>query len=405
MAQENSSVINGTYTGTNRISRKNWLINRIAGILFVWITGRNLADMSQVQPNLTKYFWLANITFWLAVLGIAVHVQWGAELIIADKPRSWMHLWVLNSPWYLTWALLTAAIFSITRLNEQKNYSMRRKIVNHAAAAPLLLMAYFLFCVLCGQLLRGNGVTQYWESLNFIVRSSTQIDLAIYAGVLTVSLGLRFYHQSMHEKYEVKRLQNLLIQEQLKALRSQLNPHFLFNTLNTIASLVRLKREKQAIYALAELSTMLRTILENKDQKNIRIRDEISFINSYLAIQKMRFADKLDTYIHAQSDCLEIEIPNMLLQPLVENAVQHGSQLESNQNPLSVEISRLDDNLKIVMINKVAQNDKHNGFGIGLSNTRERLEKLYGQFRLELSPLKEGLFETVLTIPVGAKDA
>jgi LytS/YehU family sensor histidine kinase len=301
--------------------------------------------------------------------------------------------------------LLTAAVYKITSYTYQHKFSKTKKVAAHICAMPVLLLSYWFFCTLCGQLLRGNGLSQYWESISYILRSSPQLDIAIYAGVLVSSLGLRFYHQSMHERYEIKRLQNLLIQEQLKALRSQLNPHFLFNTLNTIASLVRLKREKQAISALSELSTMLRTILENKNQKEIRIRDEISFINSYLAIQKLRFSDKLDTYIHVQADCLEIEIPNMLLQPLVENAVQHGSQLESNQNPLSVEISRLDDNLKFVMVNKVAENDKHDGFGIGLSNTRERLARLYGQFRLELTPLKEGLFETVLTIPVGAKDA
>jgi LytS/YehU family sensor histidine kinase len=90
---------------------------------------------------------------------------------------------------------------------------------------------------------------------------------------------------------------------------------------------------------------------------------------------------------------------------LVENAVQHGSQLESNQNPVNLDISRDENELKLVITNKVAKDDTHKGFGIGLSNTRERLSKIYTHFRLELHPLENGLFETLLAIPIEEQDA
>ena len=179
----------------------------------------------------------------------------------------------------------------------------------------------------------------------------------------------------------------------------------MFNTLNTIASLVRLKREKDAVNALSELSQMLRTILENKNNEDVRIKDEIAFINCYLSIQKMRFAEKLETKVTVAEDCLNIQIPNMLLHPLVENAVQHGSQLESNKNPLNLDIKRTHNELRVKLTNKVAHNEKHKGFGIGLTNTRARLSRLYSHFQLELNPINDDVFETLLAIPIGEQDA
>ncbi|WP_395340061.1 sensor histidine kinase [Ningiella sp. W23] len=360
--------------------------------------------MNNKQSSLTHYFWATNILLWLAASALFVHIQWIATLN-SDSPQTWVSIWFRASYWFLHWIWVTAAVFAISERIEANFESTHQKIFFHLLSAISLLATYWCVCNFFRLYFLELSLIDFWTSLSHIVFSSAQLDIIIYACVFVGARGIGIYHRRVHEKYEVKRLQNLLIQEQLKALRSQLNPHFLFNTLNTIASLVRLKREKQAVFALSELSTMLRKILENKNHQEIRLQDEISFINSYLAIQKLRFTDKLDTHIQVQSDCLDLHIPNMLLQPLVENAVQHGSQLESNQNPLSVEISRVDGNLNFVMINKVANNDRHEGFGIGLSNTRKRLSKLYDHFKLELTPLNGGLFETVLVIPIGAEDA
>ncbi|MBF7074511.1 histidine kinase [Glaciecola sp. MH2013] len=360
--------------------------------------------MSAMKPHLGRYFWLINIAFWIAVLGLFVHIQYGAAEG-TEYELTWLNTWVLMSPWFLSWIVVTGGVFHSVAHTASVARSTIRKVTYQVLTMAGLLSMYWAFCSAMRIVLRDDSFADYINVFIFILQNSSQLDIAIYLGILACALGLSFYHQSMERNIEVKHLQNQLIQEQLKALRSQLNPHFLFNTLNTIASLVRLKREKDAVSALAELSMMLRKILENKNDSDIRIKDEISFINSYLTIQKMRFSDKLETHISVAANCLDLEIPNMLLQPLVENAVQHGSQLESNQNPLSLNISRDENELTFTMVNKVAQNDHHDGFGIGLSNTRERLTRLYSSFRLELRPLKEGLFETVLAIPIGVHHA
>ena len=360
--------------------------------------------MRHTQYYFTRYFWLANIFFWLAIHGLFVHVEYGAAQKVGSE-LSWARTWILMSPWFLSWIWLTPGIFVTIRRNQQTNTSGLRCILNHVLCMFILLMCYWSFCSTAGLLMRGKALTEFWPELIFALTTSSQVDVFIYLAVLVAGFSFRFYHKAMADVIELKHLHHELIQEQLKTLRSQLNPHFLFNALNTVASLVRLKREKDAVFALSELSLMLRKILEHKNHSNVKIKEEVAFINSYLSIQKMRFADKLDTQIFVQPDCLELKIPNMILHPLVENAVQHGSQLESNQNPLNVEISRDQNELKIVMFNKAAKNGSHDGFGIGMSNTRERLSKIYTHFRLELQPLKNDFFETVLVIPIGEQDA
>ncbi|WJG08987.1 histidine kinase [Aliiglaciecola sp. LCG003] len=353
---------------------------------------------------LNRYFWLANIFFWLAVLSVFTQFQYVADLN-TDNESSWIWTWTLMSPWFINWIPVTACVFLVVRLNDEPDRSIYRKVFSHFIWMMALLTYYWVTTIFVREFLEGDDIAQFFDTLLRIVSTTSQLDIFIYLGVLTAALGIRFYHNAVQESIELKRMHHALTQEQLKTLRSQLNPHFLFNALNTIASLVRLKREKDAVTALSELSLMLRKILENKNHNNIKVRDEIAFINSYLAIQKMRFSEKLDTHVSVQPDCLELDIPNMLLHPLVENAVQHGSQLESNRNLLNLVISRNDKELKVVLTNKIAIYDTHSGFGIGLTNTRERLSRLYSHFRLELHPLNDGLFETLLAIPIGEPDA
>lgn len=357
--------------------------------------------MEQIPKHkmFNRYFWFANVFLWMAIHAVFTHIQYSIGLD-SEREQTWLWTWVGLSPWFVNWIWMTAAVFLVTKHNEDPNRPRWIKIVNHLLSMVVLLVAYWSLSIFMQEFLINDG-GDYFHSWQRIVSSSSQLDVLIYGAVLAAALGARFYHKLVEERLALKQLQSALSQEQLKTLRSQLNPHFLFNALNTVASLVRLKREKEAVSSLSELSHMLRKILENKNNSDIKVKDEIAFINSYLAIQKMRFADKLDARISVDEDCLDVDIPNMLLHPLVENAVHHGSQLESNKNLLNLEIKRTESELNIKLTNKVAVDDKHDGFGIGLSNTRARLNRLYSNFQLELHPLNDDLFETLLAIPIG----
>ena len=360
--------------------------------------------MAQPTNLLNRYFWFTNVFFWLSVDALYTHIKFTA-FEQTDRDPNWTQLWIAVSPWFLTWILVTAGIFWLVKITDKSQKPVAYKVCFHFGWMVAILMVYWVTAHLLIVAITDREMSEFSFYFMRSITQNAQLDIFMYLGVLAVAMGLRFYHNAVQESIELKRLHHALTQEQLKTLRSQLNPHFLFNALNTIASLVRLKRDKDAVSALSELSHMLRKILENKNYNDIKVKDEIAFINSYLAIQKMRFAEKLDTHISVSPDCMDLHIPNMLLHPLVENAVQHGSQLESNKNLLNLEISRSGQELKVLLTNKVAKDDQHQGFGIGLDNTRERLARLYSHFRLELHPLQDDLFETLLAIPIGELDA
>jgi hypothetical protein len=352
----------------------------------------------------SRYFNLGTLFFWLSVQSVYNQIQYTA-LAGTDRQIDWLNGWFLLSPWFFLWCFLTVAIYVSIKIIASADSRDSLRFIMHSMVMCCLLVFYWLTSSFFYLLLASEPLSGFNAYVVQQIRGTFQLDILIYLGVWFVCKGILFYASLMGEKLEIKQLQNALINERLKTLHSQLNPHFLFNTLNTIASLVRLKREKEAVTALSELSQMLRSILENKNNDDVKVKEEISFIKSYLLIQKMRFSDKLESIINVDEDCLELEIPNMLIHPLVENAVQHGSQLESNNNLVSLNISRKHDQLVIKLTNKVVIDDKHMGFGIGLSHTQERLVKLYENYQLELNPDKNGMFETVLSIPIGGRGA
>jgi sensor histidine kinase YesM len=355
---------------------------------------------SLIQANIpNKFFMICTALFWLAVLTIYAHLQYRA-FEESEKSQGWLISWYELSPWFTTYILLTIALYTLTKIIEGKDRLVRQRIALHFSAMVLLLVAYWIISTAVFFTITSRDFTTFSSFIYTMLSGTIQLDLLIYLGLLSLCLSLCFHDKRIQEKLDFKNLQTALIDEQLKTLRTQLNPHFLFNALNTAVSLIRLKRDDEAVQALAELSSMLRKILEHKNDAGSKVKEEIAFIKNYLCIQQMRFSDKLDVNISVAENCLELEIPNMLLHPLVENAVQHGSQLESNRNLVDLNVSREGNQLLVKLTNKVAENDQHKGFGIGVSNTRDRLAKLYKDYRLDLCTNRDGFFETTLAIPI-----
>jgi hypothetical protein len=356
---------------------------------------------SLIKANMPNRFFNCSVTlFWLAVHAIYAHLQYRA-FEGTEGSQGWFLGWYELSPWFIAYIFLTIALYPLTHIVENKTQPLLKRIGLHFLIMFGLLFAYWMTSTAVYFVITNREFDSFFPFVIDMLAGTIHLDFLIYLGLLSVNLSLCFHDKRIQEKLDFKNLQTALIDEQLKTLRTQLNPHFLFNALNTVVSLVRLKRDDDAIQALAELSSMLRKILEHKSDGDSKVKEEIAFIKNYLCIQQMRFSDKLDVKISVAEDCLDIEIPNMLLHPLVENAVQHGSQLESNRNLVDLNVSRTDSQLLVKLVNKVATEDQHQGFGIGVSNTRDRLAKLYKNYTLDLSAKREGFFETTLAIPIG----
>jgi LytS/YehU family sensor histidine kinase len=207
----------------------------------------------------------------------------------------------------------------------------------------------------------------------------------------------------MDEKNRLARTENQLILSRLNVLKSQLHPHFLFNTLNAISELVHSDQQK-ADLMIARLSELLRIPLENENVQKVKLKREIEFLERYLDIQKIRFGEKLEVSWNITPDSLEAEVPFLILQPIVENAVQHGISKKSNGGILNLS-SRVEDSTLIMEVADSGpgfKTGRHSNMsdGWGLSNTRERLSHLYGSnYKFSMENKSDGGTTVIMEIP------
>jgi LytS/YehU family sensor histidine kinase len=209
-----------------------------------------------------------------------------------------------------------------------------------------------------------------------------------YFFLLGAQYGLDYYRkyqerekQALRLELHTAQLKTQLADAQLGALKMQLQPHFLFNTLNAIMVLVRQQKGKQAEEMLARLGDLLRCVLEDVDAQEVSLRRELEYLQLYLSIEQVRFADRLRAEITVDQSVLDAAVPQMGLQPIVENAIRHGIGRSSGAGRIEISATRLDEILEIKVIDDgpgLARENSSDGKGIGLSNTRARLQQLYG---------------------------
>lgn len=177
-------------------------------------------------------------------------------------------------------------------------------------------------------------------------------------------------------------LESKLTRSQLQTLKMQLQPHFLFNALNTVSMMIRRKKDEDAIEIVSGLSDLLRSTLTREGEHYVTLQDEIGLLEKYLKIEKVRFKDKLQIQFEIEPECREMLVPNMILQPIVENAFKHGVSRRIEGSELRVDVNLVLNHLYISILNKgpllPANWTLENSKGIGLSNTISRLKQLYG---------------------------
>lgn len=232
---------------------------------------------------------------------------------------------------------------------------------------------------------------------------------------LTFQAALLYYGKFQEREREAARLElhaselrAQVAQARLSALKMQLQPHFLFNTLNAIVALVRQGERFQAEQALTQLSDLLRAVLDDHEAQLVPLRRELEYLRLYLAIEQMRFSDRLEVRVAADPELLEIAVPQMILQPIVENAVRHGISRSTAKGTIDIRAFAEGDMLHIVVKDDGPGFDSGTSLrrhGVGLSNLRARLQQLYGaeaSLRIE-SEAARGT-EVTLVLPERAHD-
>jgi signal transduction histidine kinase len=216
----------------------------------------------------------------------------------------------------------------------------------------------------------------------YLILRRITFQIPTFCGLVAVAHALRFYERAKDRERRGLELQASLAQARLQALRMQMNPHFLFNTLNSIASLVQ-EDGKKAEEMIESLSELLRLTLRASDRQEVTVREELQFLERYLHIEKTRFGNRLQIERDIAPETMEVMVPILIFQPLVENAIKHGIERQIAPGLIRLEIRHEHENLLF----KVSDNGRsqpapaQGGLkeGIGLGNTRSRLKELYGE--------------------------
>ena len=213
-------------------------------------------------------------------------------------------------------------------------------------------------------------------------------DLILYGVILLVSYMLDSQRRLAMQRAETAKLNEELSKAQLNALRRQIEPHFLFNTLNAVAGLVREKRNDAAVSMIAGLSDFLRRVVQDSDRQQVPLAEELEFAQKYLEIEKVRFAERLQVSVDVPGDLLPAQVPSLILQPMVENAVKHGIAKRVQGGAIRIAASRSNGKVVLSVYNdgpSLPPDWEQTRSGVGISNVRTRLQGLYGdEFELSL---------------------
>ena len=305
---------------------------------------------------------------------------------------------------FYLWGMLSPLIFFLTRRFELRKHFPRNLLIHIStsivlsalvlsAASPLVW--YFGYV----NLARNPTLLILWRNNAFSAHYFHQ-GLTIYWTTLVVAHALYYYRGLRETEAQRERLTAQLAQAQLQALKMQIHPHFLFNTLNSISALLH-KDIEAADRMIARLGDFLRLTLKRSDAQLVDFEQELEFLRCYLDIELIRFQDRLTVEMDVEPDALTAMVPNLILQPIVENAVRHGVAKKTTPGRISIRAHRRGDRLIMqVEDNGPGLNGNSNGTGIGLSNTRARLEQFYGNdFNFEITNSIQRGATVVLNIP------
>ena len=230
----------------------------------------------------------------------------------------------------------------------------------------------------------------YWEIYKhgyqpdswFMYTQSTLGSFYIILSWSGLYFGSKYYQMLQVEKQNVLKANTVAHQAQLKMLRYQLNPHFLFNTLNAISTLILVEENKTANTMVTKLSEFLRYSLDKDPMKKVTLQSEIQALQLYLAIEQVRFEDRLHLDFNISDECQQALVPSMILQPLAENAIKHAIAVQEQGGCITITVSRFADDLLIEVADNgpgadIVEGNLHRENGVGLANTRERLHALY----------------------------
>jgi two-component system, LytTR family, sensor kinase len=296
-------------------------------------------------------------------------------------------------------AVITLAAFALSRRYPLDRAPRLRNGGVHIAAGLGIAVAELPVRYFAGRMI---GLYEDMPLAGVVVQA-VPTNFISYWLLVGIGHGLEFYRRYRARESQAAQLGSRLAQAELHLLKSQLQPHFLFNTLHAISALMH-RDVKAAERMIARLSELLRAALDHAAAQEVTLEEELSFLDAYLAIERVRLGERLAVDMSIEPDTLQALVPHMLLQPIVENAIRHGIAPRSAPGQLRISAGRPEGALRIEVVDNgrgySAPSASSGGGGLGLANTVARLEHLYGDdFEFDIDDAPGGGCRVALRIP------
>jgi two-component system LytT family sensor kinase len=329
--------------------------------------------------------------------GMSSLLAWQVARSLGSEAPPWGVLVVLNAAYWFTWAIFTPSIVWLSQHFRFERQGLTRAIVVHVPSVAIFSLGHI--AVMGGVqwwLATSQGQEfAWWSEVRRAALQYFDWEMITYWAIVGLSHALLYYRESRDRELRASQLETRLVEAQLKALQQQLHPHFLFNTLHAISALMH-RDVEAADRTLMRLSDLLRLTLESLGQQEVTLKTELEFLSKYIQIEQTRFADRLIVRFDVQPEALDSMVPNLILQPLVENAIKHGVAKKAGHGHIDISARRDGDKLLMevrddgVGLSEDALTALQKG--IGVSTTRARLQHLFGaDFRFEFHRQASGL--------------
>jgi len=368
--------------------------------------------MDATAPRARRSSWPLIVAVWTGV-GLINASQTVFPMRALGMNHAWLSLFATLMLVWLPWALATPCVIRLGRRYPPTRSTPPLGWVIHVAAITVIGLIYAAWSATLETLLNPWAQTPdpgpfmaRWLSTFFYGQLTS---LVLYAFILTIDYLYESRQRLARQQMQAAQLSEQLHKAQLDALRHQIEPHFMFNSLNAIAGLVRGNRNADAVEMIVALSEFLRGAASDLGRPQVALEQEVQYLRKYLEVQRARFADRLQVTLEFPTELLSAQVPGLILQPLVENAIKHGISKRTQGGAIQVTASSSGSTLQLSVINdgpSLSPDWETRHSGIGLSNLCTRLRLLYGatfDFRLHNRDL--GGVQAVVSLPLVGREA
>jgi len=347
----------------------------------------------QWLPSQPFQRWLVIVSAWTLV-GFLSAAHWQL-FFLQNNPYTWWELLRIKLVLWYMWGGATLVIVGLGRRYRPEGAAWRKRLLILTGFSIILVVAYMLLYAVAvwAHLVYMNQNNTLNSLVRFVISTHSTFYYLAFWATLGIDYAFEYAKRSRQRELQTSRLETQLSDARLHALQARLQPHFLFNALNTIASMVHVEKSEEAYDVLTRLSELLRASLTNSDGQEIPLGRELEFVHHYLEIVRARFPDRLEYKVLTSDKADVVTVPTLILQPLVENAVKHG--LRDQESELRLEVQCIRENGSLVLSVQddgpglPPEFDPQKTTGFGLSSTQERLANMYGgkaAFRIENLP-------------------